>query len=70
MAVLAPYRREGIGTRIISWLKEDLRSRDVRHVVLHAQWDVLEFYRRCGFTGRGEAFMEAGIKHLEMDLTL
>ncbi len=70
MAVLVPYRREGVGTRILSWLKEDLRSRNVRHVVLHAQWDVLEFYQRCGFIGRGEAFMEAGIKHLEMDLTL
>ena len=70
MAVLADHRREGVGACMMGWLKEDLRGRDVRRVVLHAQWDVLEFYRRCGFRGRGEAFMEAGIKHLEMDLTL
>ena len=70
MAVLWDHRSEGIGTRMMDWLKEDLRGRDVRHVVLHAQWDVREFYRRCGFRGRGKAFVEAGIKHQEMDLTL
>ena len=70
MAVLKPYRRQGVGTRILSFILDDLRTRQVELVVLHAQIQVREFYRSCGFEETGKPFQEAGIEHVEMRLAL
>jgi predicted GNAT family N-acyltransferase len=70
MAILKPFRRKGIGTGMVSFLLGDLRKRQVKHVVLHAQHDVVPFYRSCGFEEVGEPFWEAGIKHLKMQMWL
>ena len=70
MAVLKPYRRQGVGTRILTFILDDLRTQRKEMVVLHAQTRVREFYRSCGFEETGEPFQEAGIEHIEMRLTL
>jgi predicted GNAT family N-acyltransferase len=44
MAVLKAFRNMGIGRGIISFMIENLRSREVEDVVLHAQQEVVEFY--------------------------
>ena len=66
MAVLRPFRRRGIGSRIISFLNEELKNRQVEQVVLHAQYAVVAFYKSCGFEELGLSFVEAGIKHIKM----
>lgn len=66
MAVLRPFRRRGIGSRIVSFLNEELKNRQVEQVVLHAQYAVVAFYNSCGFEELGLPFMEAGIKHIKM----
>ena len=66
MAILRPFRRRGIGRGVISFLNNELRSRHVAQVVLHAQYEVVAFYRSCGFEESGLPFMEAGIKHVKM----
>lgn len=53
MAVLRPFRRRGIGSRIISFLNEELKNRQVEQVVLHAQYAVVAFYKSCGFEELG-----------------
>jgi predicted GNAT family N-acyltransferase len=70
MAVLKPFRRKGIGSRLISCLNEDLSKRQVKQVVLHAQYSVIDFYRSCGFEETGSPFWEAGIKHIKMQKPL
>ncbi|MBA7608953.1 Acetyltransferase [subsurface metagenome] len=70
MAVLKPFRRKGIGRRIISFLDADLRKKQVEQVVLHAQLEVVAFYKSCGFEESGLPFWEAGIKHLNMQRRL
>ncbi len=70
MAVLKSFRRRGIGRRIMVFLNEELRSRQVEQVVLHAQCAVAAFYRSCGFEETGLPFMEAGIKHIAMQRRL
>ena len=70
MAVLKPFRRRGIGRRIISFLNEELRSRRVQQVVLHAQREAVAFYRACGFRELGSPFLEAGIEHIQMQRNL
>ena len=66
MAIVKLFRRRGIGRNIISFLLEELRSRQVKQVILHAQYSVIDFYRSCGFEESGLPFWEAGIKHVKM----
>jgi predicted GNAT family N-acyltransferase len=70
MAVLKAFRNMGIGRGIISFMIENLRSREVEDVVLHAQQEVVEFYGKCGFEQTGSPFREAGIEHLKMERRL
>jgi len=70
MAVLKPFRRRGVGTRILASILDDLRTQRVELVVLHAQVQARDFYRSCGFEETGEPFHEAGIEHVKMQLVL
>ncbi len=70
MAVLVEWRRAGVGSALLRALLERARQRGMRSIVLHAQTHAAGFYRRLGFTERGEEFLEAGIPHLEMTLEL
>ena len=70
MAVARPWRRVGVGHAMLQRLIAMARARGDRLVVLHAQSYVTVFYRRAGFEAVGAQFMEAGIPHLEMRLTL
>lgn len=66
MAVLRPFCHRGIGSRIVSFLDGELKNRQIRQVVLHAQYAVVAFYKSCGFKELGLPFAEAGIKHIKM----
>ena len=67
MAVLKAFRDSGIGKGIISFVVEELTSRRVEKLVLHAQHEVVGFYNKCGFEEAGSPFWEAGIKHIKME---
>ncbi len=66
MAVLKPFRSKGVGREIVAFVSEILRERKVNQIVLHAQYQVVDFYKSCGFEETGSPFWEAGIKHIKM----
>jgi predicted GNAT family N-acyltransferase len=66
MAVLDGWRRMGIGSRVTSFVVEELKKRGVEQVVLQAQCAVVPFYKSCGFDEIGLPFGEAGVEHIEM----
>jgi predicted GNAT family N-acyltransferase len=70
MAVLKEWRRKGVGAALLEAMLERARSRSMSRAVLHAQTQAAGFYRRFGFSERGEEFYEAGIAHVEMTLEL
>ena len=70
MAVLGPYRRRGVGQEILCFLTAELRERQVETIVLHAQYPVIAFYESSGYRVTGTPFIEAGIKHVEMQRDL
>jgi predicted GNAT family N-acyltransferase len=70
MAVLAHSRRNGVGAALLKALLQLARDRGMPEVILHAQTHAAGFYRRFGFSARGEEFIEAGIPHQEMHLRL
>jgi len=70
MAILKPFRRQGVGRRIISFLSEEIRNRQIEQVMLHAQCAAADFYKSCGFEESGSPFWEAGIRHIKMERRL
>jgi len=66
MAVLKSYRRKGIGREMLLFLDAVWKDKQVQQVIIHAQLEVVPFYKLCGFDEFGLPFWEAGIKHIEM----
>jgi len=70
IAVHKEWRGRGVGTRLVEYLSEVARERELAEVHLHSQVQAAEFYSRLGFEARGDTFMEAGIEHVLMVRTL
>ena len=66
MAILKRYRRKGIGREMLLFLDTVWQDKQVQQVIIHAQLEVVPFYKLCGFDELGLPFWEAGIKHIEM----
>jgi len=66
MAVLKRYRRKGIGKEMLLFLNTVWKDKRVQQVIIHAQLEVVPFYKLCGFDELGLPFREAGIKHIKM----
>ncbi len=63
MAVLKPFRKQGAGTALLSFILSNIET---SQVILHAQWTAIPFYKTCGFRETNGPFLEAGIKHIKM----
>jgi len=70
MAVLAPWRRSGVGRALLSAAMETARARGDCRLYLHAQVHSIPFYESLGFSVCGEEFDEADIPHREMECFL
>jgi len=70
MAVLEPWRKNGVGSALLEKLLLLAQQRNLSKVFLHAQTSAIEFYKRHGFTTLGEEFMDAGIPHRYMEKEL
>lgn len=68
LAVLRPYRGQGIGTAIMKELIGFGRQNQITQFYLHAQTAAQGFYERLGFKATGSNFYEAGIEHIRMAL--
>jgi predicted GNAT family N-acyltransferase len=66
MAVDHPFRRQGIGGRILDFLEEEARSQGIHYCILHAQEYVKSFYAAHGYQEHGDIFLEVDIPHIEM----
>ncbi|KPQ28038.1 MAG: putative acyltransferase [Halomonas sp. HL-93] len=70
VAVLAEARGSGIGGQLMAAAIACAQRLGHPQVALSAQLHALAFYERLGFTAHGDIFMDAGIPHREMTLTL
>jgi predicted GNAT family N-acyltransferase len=66
MAILKHYRRKGIGREMLLFLNAVWKDKQVQQVIIHAQLEVVPFYKLCGFDELGLPFREAGIEHIKM----
>lgn len=70
MAVLKDCRSAGVGGAMLGLLLEEARERGVSRVYLNAQVGALRFYEDFGFQSVGDEFVEAGLRHRRMELSL
>jgi predicted GNAT family N-acyltransferase len=70
MAVLREYRGTGIGSALLAAAIEQARQSGFKQVFLHAQVNVIGFYEKSGFSAEGDIFIDAGIEHRTMRLSI
>ena len=70
VAVLREHRGAGVGRLLMTTMILVARREGIERLVLHSQVQALGFYRQLTFTPFGNEFMDAGIAHIEMQLTL
>ncbi|HFE32397.1 MAG TPA: GNAT family N-acetyltransferase [Gammaproteobacteria bacterium] len=70
MAVLPPWRHQGVGSALLTALIAIAQKMRLPSVELDAQTQAVGFYRRHGFQPIGDVFMDAGILHQRMQREL
>ena len=70
MAVVHGARGMGVGTAILRELLAAARERGFLQVELSAQTHAVGFYQRCGFVVVSDEYLDAGIPHRTMRLSL
>lgn len=70
MAVLAQYRNQGIGSKLLRFVLQTASRQKHKSLYLHAQSTAIPFYEKQGFEAQGEIFYEADIPHRNMRLNI
>lgn len=70
VAVLAEWRRHGVGNALMARLHDEARARGYRNIEISAQVSALPFYERLGYIAEGPVYLEAGIDHCAMHFAL
>jgi len=70
LAILKEFRKRGVGKKVLEFMIAHSKEKGVAEAYGHAQLYARDFYEKCGFKARGEEFMEAGIRHIEMYMKL
>jgi len=70
VAVLRDHRGQGFGQAVMLALHEEAQRRGYQGITVAAQLQAIPFYERLGYTAHGDVFLDAGIEHRLMDLSL
>ena len=70
VCVLPAHRGAGLGAALIRAAIDALRARGLTTAKLGSQTHAIGFYERLGFIPVGPEYMDAGIPHRDMTLTL
>ncbi|HAO54001.1 MAG TPA: hypothetical protein DCR03_00220 [Gammaproteobacteria bacterium] len=70
VAVKQTGRRLGLGSLLMNKCHEIAREIGHKQITLSAQIQAMPFYRELGYKERGPLYLDAGIQHQDMDITL
>lgn len=70
MAVLKPWRHQGVGSAMLDALVEHAQQQKISRLILNAQCTAVPFYEQQGFVIISDEFMDAGIPHKTMEKIL
>lgn len=66
VAVLKPYRNQGLGKLVIARLEEEIRRINGKHIELSAQQRVQSFYENLGYARVGDVYYDEYCPHVKM----
>lgn len=66
VAVLKPYRNQGLGKLVIASLEEEIRRINGKHIELSAQQRVQSFYENLGYARVGDVYYDEYCPHVKM----
>jgi predicted GNAT family N-acyltransferase len=71
VAIVEQHRGHGYGIAMMRWLHNHIYERyNPAFITIHAQSYLRSFYEKFGYQVEGEEFLEAGIRHYKMTVTL
>lgn len=70
MAVLKEYRNRGVGHTLMQTMIHIAKEKGLASLDLSAQTHAVPFYLQFGFVADDEIFMDAGIPHRHMSMSL
>ncbi|KAB1853366.1 GNAT family N-acetyltransferase [Acinetobacter tandoii] len=70
VAVLASHRGQGIGKLLMQEIIQQARIQQRPLLQLSSQVHAMSFYQALGFQVCGEAYMDCGIPHIDMQMSL
>jgi predicted GNAT family N-acyltransferase len=68
MGVLKPWRGLGLGYALLEKAIEVCKSHGLQKVTLSSQTHAIKFYEKAGFVVTSEAYIDANIWHVDMQL--
>lgn len=69
--VLTLIHGKGTGTQLMKYAISELKSKtNCKKFIMDAQSHAISFYKRLGFIITSEEYLEEGIPHVDMELTL
>jgi len=70
VAVVAAWRRRGVGAALMRFLTDVARERGLARIEISAQVQAIPFYETLGYLAEGPVYLEAGIEHRRMVVDL
>ena len=70
MAVLKKWRYQGVGQAMLEEIIQQAKQTGTHNLHLSAQESAIPFYEKNGFSCQGDSYIEAGIVHQNMFLSL
>ena len=69
-ATKADYQSQGIGSQMLNFILQTLKSTDVTVFWCDARESALSFYQRFGMQSYGERFYKADVSYFKMEIAL
>ena len=66
IAILKEYRKKNLGTKMLEYAFNYLKSLNCHTLIVHSQLQAKEFYSKLGFKEHGDIFYEENHPHIEM----
>ena len=66
MAVNPEYRKQGLGSLLISALEDEAYKAGSERIVMNARIEAVPFYEKCGFSVVGSGQVREGVRHRQM----
>ena len=70
VAVLKAYRSKGIGKLVMQEIIALAKQQQRKELILSSQVHATQFYSGLGFAVQGESYLDCGIPHVDMVMTL